>query len=185
MCARLLDAQRLHKTHCPPWAGITQLSRIRLFPFCFQNLNKVLLKFLLCIWGWTGKAEQEEGGHKKEKDFFFELVKIRTGFNERNEMHTSERNRSPVIGIEKYTVIPASVIGAGTSEKDLRNDQGRVFCKQIFASRCTAICHMFPNTDSSFMVCTCGCFGAHVYTKRSLNWISDWNIKQVGNGLFL
>lgn len=93
----------------------------------------------------------------------------------RNEQHTSEGKHSLVIGIEKYSEISD---GDSTSEKDPRNNQGCVFCKQIFASSWTATCHMFQNTDNGFITCTCGHFGADLYLKKNLNWISDSEILQ-------
>lgn len=94
----------------------------------------------------------------------------------RNEKHTSEGNHSPVIGVEKYTVISDSIIRDSASEKDPGKKQGHIFCKQIFASSCTAICHMFQNTDNGFIIYTCGCFGANLYLKKNLHWIRDSEI---------
>jgi len=92
-----------------------------------------------------------------------------------DEKHTSEGNHNPVIGIEKYTVISDSIRDS-MSEKDPRKNQGHIFCKQIFASGCTAVCHMFQNPDNGFIIYTCGCFGANLCLKMKLNWISDSEI---------
>lgn len=91
----------------------------------------------------------------------------------RNEKPTSEGNHSPITGTGIYTVISDNIIRDSTSEKDPRNNQDHIFGKQIFASTCTAICHMFQNTDNVFMFYICGCFGANRYQKNNLNWISD------------
>lgn len=102
----------------------------------------------------------------------------------RNEMRASEGTHGPVIGIEKYSVIPGSITRVSMSQKDPKCNESSVFCKQTFASRGTTICHMFYSPHR-FVAYVCGLIGAHLYMKKSKldKWLG--NIKQGGNGLFL
>jgi len=74
------NIQPPHEVDSSLRAGITWPRRIMLFPFCFQKLSKILQEILLYVGSGEGTEEEEK---KKKRINSFELVKIRTCFNER------------------------------------------------------------------------------------------------------
>lgn len=68
------------KVDCPLWAGVACTRRITLLPFCFQKLNKISFEILLYVG--AGRRTEQAEKKKKRRIHSFELVKIRTCFNE-------------------------------------------------------------------------------------------------------